>query len=63
MRKFSFFTSNRSFRKRKVDVQAGSAPNLQGREKDDARALELMRIFSDAEPIAYQGKLERRTVR
>lgn len=27
------------------------------RQRDDERALELMRIFADAEPIAYQGKL------
>ncbi len=63
MRRFNWFNTSQSLHKRKLAVHAESAPDLEGKQKDDARALELIRIFSDAEPIAFQGKLERRTVR
>ncbi len=33
------------------------------RSQDDARAMELLRIFSGSEPVAAQGRLQRRTVR
>ncbi|WP_186031965.1 hypothetical protein [Burkholderia gladioli] len=62
MRKFSWFNPD-SGRKRKVVVRLESAPDPESKEKDDARALELMRIFADADPVAFQGKLEHRTVR
>lgn len=61
--KFSENVIQRRRKRKFAAVKLLSTAGVSRRRKGDARALELMRIFADAEPVAAQGRLERRTIR
>ncbi len=51
-----------STRQRVVVTVTGSPDRSTRGGQDDARAMKLVRIFCDAEPVVAQGRLQRRTI-